>query len=271
MSHQNSDNSLPVSTSKPPHFPAEQVALFCDVLTLLNERDVAYAVSGAFALQKHTGIWRDTKDLDLFVPAEDASLALNHLKGAGFKCEITDPVWLAKAHRDDYFVDLITGMSNAALTVDRSWIERSTPAELFGTPTRVLAAEELFASKLFVQFRERFDGADMVHIIYACRGRLDWNRILSLAGEHRDLVFAILMLFHYVYPGAANTVPSGVWELLREELKQSLASPAPPRFRGTLLDDNMFAIDVKEWGLPDLLEQYRSRRRARITDLDRAA
>ena len=72
-----------------------------------------YVVAGAFALQKHTGIWRDTKDLDLFLPAEVAAEALRHLEEEGFEIEISDPVWLAKAHRDGFYVDLITGMSNA--------------------------------------------------------------------------------------------------------------------------------------------------------------
>jgi hypothetical protein len=31
-----------------------------------------------------------------------------------------------------------------------------------------------------------------------------------------------------------------------------------------LIDDNMFAIDVKEWGLDDVLSEYRSRRLSRI-------
>src|SRR5439155_446590 len=82
-------------------------------------------------------------------------------------CEVCDPVWLAKAHRDEYFVDFITGMSNAALTVTDSWITRARPAVILGLPTRILAPEELLASKLFVVRRERFDGADIAHIIYA--------------------------------------------------------------------------------------------------------
>ncbi len=112
--------------------------------------------------RKHTGIWRNTKDLDLFLPPQAVPEALRHLREQGFETEIRDPVWLAKAHRDGYFVDLITGMSNAVITVDQSWIDRSSPSVVLGVPTRVLGAEELIASKLFVNFRERFDGADIV-------------------------------------------------------------------------------------------------------------
>ena len=85
----------PVSSSRPPDFPAEQVSLFRDVLRLLNGWEIPYAVSGAFALHQHTGIWRDTKDLDLFLAPEDATRALEKLREQGFACEICDPVWLA--------------------------------------------------------------------------------------------------------------------------------------------------------------------------------
>jgi len=31
-----------------------------------------------------------------------------------------------------------------------------------------------------------------------------------------------------------------------------------------LIDDNMFAIDVKDWGLDDILQEYRSRRLSKM-------
>ena len=126
--------------------------------------------------------------------------ALQHLEEQGFEIEICDPVWLAKAHRDGYYVDLITGMSNAVITVDQSWIDREPESMVLGVRARVLAAEELIASKLFVNFRERFDGADIVHIIYGTQGRLDWTRLRQLAGDHWELLLWELVLFHYVYP-----------------------------------------------------------------------
>jgi hypothetical protein len=32
------------------------------------------------------------------------------------------------------------------------------------------------------------------------------------------------------------------------------------KFRGSLVDDKMFAIDANEWGLENLMEEYRERR-----------
>ena len=232
----------------------------------MNRANVPYVVSGAFALQQHTGIWRNTKDLDLFLPPEAVPEALRHLQEQGFETEIRDPVWLAKAHRDGYFVDLITGMSNAVITVDQSWIDRSSEAVVLDVPTRVLAAEELIASKMFVDFRERFDGADIAHIFHGTQGRIDWQRLLQLVGEHWELLLWELILFRYVYPAKQDYVPREIWNDLLSRFRNALDSPSEHLpFRGSLLDEKMFAIDIKEWGMEDLLTQQRDRREHKMT------
>jgi len=249
---------LPRTSSFPSADPPEQVALFRDVLRVLEDCRVPYVVSGAFALRHHTGICRATKDLDLFLTADNCSLALDCLNEAGFECEISDPIWLAKAHRDGYFVDLISGMSNGLISVEDSWIARSHPAVVYGVETRVLAAEELVASKLFVARRERFDGADVAHILFGTYGAFDWQRELDLIGEHWEMLLWALVLFRYVYPGQSHYVPVQIWQELLGRFEHQLQHRDPRAdFRGTLIDDNMFAIDVNEWGLTDLLEQRR--------------
>jgi hypothetical protein len=270
----NEDNlpeSLSLTSSTPPLIPEEQESLYRDVLEALESQAIPYAVSGAFALKEHTGICRQTKDLDIFLSAENLSAALTHLQKRGFECEIADPVWLAKAHQGDFFVDLITGMSNATISVDSSWIDRAKPAEIVGVSTRILAPEELLASKLFVLRRERFDGADIAHIIFATKGRLDWDRLLKLAGEHWEILLWALVLYRYVYPGQSDYVPGTLWQDLLSRFFNLVAEPDhKAKFRGSLVDDNMFAIDVNDWGLPDLLSEYRDRRLAAIRKAARA-
>jgi hypothetical protein len=254
------EQDVPVTSSAAQNLPVQQEDLFHDLLELFEQAAIPYAVAGAFALRQHTGIFRDTKDLDVFLSAENASVALSHLERHGFQCEVRDPVWLAKAHRDGYFVDLITGMSNGLIHVDSSWIERAYPATVAGVPSRVLAPEELLASKLFVVRRERFDGADIAHIIYATRGNLEWERIVQLAGEHWEMLLWPLILFHYVYPAHSDYVPRGLWNNLLDRFRREIASPdAEARFRGSLIDENMFAIDLTEWRLDDLLKESRER------------
>jgi len=255
------EKALPVSSSKPPEFSAKQLQLFRGVLRLLNEHRVPYVVSGAFALHAHSGIWRNTKDMDVFLAPEQLLRALQQLRRAGIECDVPDPVWLAKAHGDGYFVDLITGMSNGALTVDASWIERSHPEKVLGVAARMLAPEELIASKLFVTRRERFDGADICHVIYGTRGQIDWQRLLALVAEHWEMLLWAVVLFRYVYPAQTSYVPRDLWDDLLARFGQAVRSPAPgASFRGSLIDPMMFAIDVEEWGLPDLQAELRKRR-----------
>jgi hypothetical protein len=256
------------TSSLPANVPEEQVGLFRDVLETLERHRLPYTVSGAFALRQHTGICRQTKDLDLFVTAANCPVALTLLREVGLDCEITDPVWLAKAKRGDHFVDLITGMSNGVIVVEDSWIERSRPAVIHGVTTRVLAPEELVASKIFVARRERFDGADIAHVIYGTRGDFNWRREMELVGEHWEMLLWSLLLFRYVYPAQSHYVPAEVWCELLRRLETELQNPNPQaRFRGSLVDDFMFAIDVNEWELPNLVAEQRSRRLAEIGEI----
>lgn len=258
------DGSSPTS-SRPQRLAKKQAELYRDVLTILEERGIPLAVSGTYALQLHTGICRDTKDLDIFLAAQNASIALACLAKHGFRCEVRDPVWLAKAYRDRYFVDLITGMSNAVIVVDDSWIKHSRPADVLGVATRILAPEELLVSKLFVTRRERFDGADIAHIVYATRGDLDWKRILQHVGEHWEMLLWALLLFRYVYPGQSNFVPESLWQDLIGRLSHAVSHPDPDqKFRGSLIDDRLFAIDLQEWGLDNVLERNRAARDPKI-------
>lgn len=255
------EQPVPETSSGPIAIPEEQESLFREILDLLENKRCRFAVAGAFALREHTGICRDTKDLDLFLTPEQAGIALKHLQGKGFECEVCDPVWLFKAHRNGFFVDLITGMSNAAIVVEDAWIERSSPAVVQGIQTRVLAAEELVASKIFIARRERFDGADVAHIIYGTRGKLDWQRIAQLVGEHWEMLLWGLVLFRYSYPAQTQYVPKAIWSSLISRFQDVVSNEDPAaKFRGSLVDDKQFAIDVNEWGLENLMQEYRDRR-----------
>ena len=249
----------------PTELPEEQSTLFQEVLTILEEKGMPHAVSGAFALRQHTGICRFTKDLDLFMTAKTSKETFAHLRQRGFECEVCDPVWLSKVRKDEFFVDLITGMSNGVIVVEDSWIERAQPAVVHGITTRVLAPEELVASKLFVAKRERFDGADIAHVIYGTYKAFDWNRELELVGENWEILLWSLVLFRYVYPAQTHYVPAEVWRELLEKFQKTIATrDSKARFRGSLVDENMFAIDLNEWGLDDLLEERRSQRLSQI-------
>jgi hypothetical protein len=251
------DLPLPATSSTEPDWFPEARTCYEEALKALLDPGICFVVGGAFAVHAHTGIWRPTKDLDLLLTAGDLPHALHRLKSKGFVTFVKDPVWLAKASRGDYFVDLITGIGNASLGVDESWLERAVPETVLGLPCRVLNVEELIVSKIFVAYRERFDGADVVHLIRARGETLDWARLLRLTGSHWELLFWSLVLFAYVYPAHTGAVPEKIWDDLAGRFTHHIKKPnkdAP--FRGSLVDPRMFAIDVNEWGERNLYKEY---------------
>lgn len=248
---------LPVTSSREPNWAPEARECYRGVIGALQRAEVPFAVSGGFALHRHTGIWRATKDLDLVLPPAAIPQATQVLKSEGFETNVQDAVWLAKAWRQEYFVDLITGVGNATLAVEKCWIDRALSDEVLGIPCKVLRADELIASKLFVTRRERFDGADIAHLIKSCGRRLDWDWLLQLVEPHWEMLYWELVLFAYIYPAHVDLVPASLWASFAERFKERVTRPekdAP--FRGTLVDPKMFAIDVDEWGERDL---YRER------------
>ena len=161
-------------------------------------------------------------------------------------------------------MDLITAMSTGLIGVQASWFARARAAVVYGVTTRVLAPEVLVASKIFVARRERFDGADIAHVIYGTHRGFDWHRELELVGEHWEMLLWALVLFRYVYPGQSDYVPTEIWCELLGRFKREIQNPdSNAQFRGSLVDDHMFAIDVNEWELPDLLAEWRERRLSR--------
>ena len=242
---------LPVTSSEEPEWAPEARTCYQGVVRHLLQAGVPFAVSGGFAFHHHTGIWRTTKDLDLVLTPDAVPRAFEVLVQEGFETYVQDPVWLAKARRGEYFVDLITGVGNATLTVDQSWIDRAAEDEVLGIRCKVLPVEEMIASKLFVTRRERFDGADIAHLLKASASRLDWKRLRRLTEPHWEMLYWALILFAYVYPARTGDVPKFVWRELGECFHKALENPDGKSFRGTLIDPKMFAIDVDEWGERD--------------------
>jgi hypothetical protein len=247
---------LPVTSSEEPSWAPEAAECYQGVLRGLLQSNVPFAVSGGFAFHHHTGIWRITKDLDLVLPPDAVPRAFEVLVREGFETYVQDPVWLAKARLGDYFVDLITGVGNATLTVDSSWIDRAAEDDVLGIRCKVLPVEEMIASKLFVTRRERFDGADIAHLLKECAETLDWDHLRQLTKPHWQMLYWHLILFAYVYPDRVNAIPDSVWTDFATCFHRAVALPQSSEpFRGTLVDPKMFAIDVNEWGERDLYQE----------------
>lgn len=220
----------------------------------LNRAGVPFVVTGAYAIYEYTGIYRETKDLDLFVQPNHLVEGMAALREQGFVTRLEQPHWLAKATLGEHFVDMIFGMGNGLALVDEDWYTYSRPGIFAAEQARIAPVEELIWHRLFINERHRQDMADIVHLILCHGDRLDWQRILDKTGTHWPLLLAQLQMFQYVYPQAKNRVPPVVLnELLdraREEVTREPDGEASTR--GTLISRFSFAIDINEWGLRDL-------------------
>jgi len=233
-------------------FAPEQRQLFARGLRTLNEGGVPYLIAGAHAKHAYTGVWRDTKDLDLFLAPADLERALQLLEEAGFSTSIEFPHWLAKAHHEPYFIDIIFGLGNGRIQVEDHWFAHKRPIEVAGVETFLIPPEELFVSKAFVIERYRCDVADLLHLVLSLKGELDWQRIVDLLGSHRALLLYHLLLFDFVYPGRADYLPQDLMDDLYAEVRQGWQeNPAKKKFRGLLLDPNSFTVDLEDWGYRD--------------------
>ncbi len=74
-----------------PNFGPEEGRIYGEALDALDRADLSYMLSGALALNTYTGVWRDTKDLDVFVPERRVARVLDALQRAGFETEIAEP------------------------------------------------------------------------------------------------------------------------------------------------------------------------------------
>ena len=232
---------------------AEQARVFSTWLNIVHSTGVPYALGGAYALYAFTGLWRDTKDIDIFVEPKDVKPLLDALAAAGFETEVRDQLWLAKAHSRPYLMDLLFAVRHATrLEVSEKWFEACHPAQFLDVPTCLLAPEEVIASKVYVAARDRFDGADIVHLIRAVQGHIDWQRVIDLLGGDEEIVLWHLLLFQFVYPGHVDYLPTGLMRRAFRRLEDEWRAPSRWRaFRGMLLDSVSFAVDCEKMGYED--------------------
>lgn len=228
----------------------EARSYYREAIEMLQECGVEFMLGGAFALRHYTGIARDTKDLDVFCHSSDYPKILKHFGDHGFHTELTDVRWLAKVFKDDYYVDIIFDTPNAICRVDEVWFQHATQGEFENLPILLVPAEELIWCKIYVQNRERFDGADVNHVILRHGRQLDWKRLFSRLDQHWHLLLAQIINFQYVYPSDyQEIIPKWLFDELIARANDQYNIPAPVArvCRGPILDQTSYSIDVKEW------------------------
>lgn len=228
----------------------ESHAFYKEALDILNESGVPFMLGGAFAMFHYTEIYRDTKDLDIFCKPSDYPRILKYFADKGYKTDLYDVRWLAKVYKGDYFVDIIFDTVNNICRVDDSWLDRATKARFVGVDVKLLSPEELVWCKLYVNNRERFDGADVNHIWLKTGKNFDWKRLLFHMDPHWHILLAHLLMFQFCYPSEYHEIiPKWLFdELIRRANEQYDLPPAWEKVcRGPMIDQTQYETDIKEW------------------------
>jgi hypothetical protein len=231
-------------------------SFYRETLEILEQAKVPVLVGGAFAQEFFTGISRETKDLDLFLMERDLHRALAALNRSGFHTEVAFAHWLGKAYDNNggQFVDIIFNSGNGLCKVDESWFDRAPQGEVFGRAVKFCPVEESIWQKAFIMERERYDGADIAHLLRAQSDKLDWNRLLRRFGKHWRVLLSYIILFGYIYPTERTRIPDWVQRKLSNLFACEIGQDASGEnvCAGTFLSRAQFIVDIDEWGYRDM-------------------
>lgn len=231
-------------------------SFYLETLEILQQAKVPVLVGGAFAQEFFTGISRETKDLDLFLMERDLHRALAALNRSGFHTEVAFAHWLGKAYDNNggQFVDIIFNSGNGLCKVDESWFDRAPQGEVFGRSVKFCPVEESIWQKAFIMERERYDGADIAHLLRAQSDKLDWNWLLRRFGKHWRVLLSYIILFGYIYPTERTRIPDWVQRKLSNLFACEIGQDARGESvcAGTFLSRAQFIVDIDEWGYRDM-------------------
>ena len=246
--------TTPMAPSLEDEVLPETAAFYRRALSVLNDAGVPFLVGGAFAHACYTGIRRSTKDLDLFIRREDYDRVASLMQAQGWRTELTYPHWLAKVYAGGDFIDLIFNSGNGVTPVDGRWFHDNPQADVLGVPVRVANMEDSLLSKAFIMERERYDGADIAHLLQVNAERLDWASLLDRFGPNWRVLLAHLTLFGFIYPGERHRIPAWVMDKLIARLAAESRQPPvqdPHICAGTLLSREQYLHDVEQLGYLD--------------------
>jgi hypothetical protein len=222
------------------------------LLALLNAR-VPFLVGGAYSLERHTGIVRHTKDLDIFVRPKHVHRTLRVLNRAGYQTDLPFPHWIGKAFHGEYFIDVIFNSGNGLCPVDDQWFEHALENIVLNLPVKICPVEETIWQKAFILERDRCDSADVAHLLRFCAAKVDWQRLLRRFGDHWRVLYAHLILFGFIYPGEQKLIPRAAMDELARRLRDETrrAAPSGRVCNGTFLSATQYLRDIDLEGFQD--------------------
>jgi hypothetical protein len=233
--------------------PESTEAFYAEVIRLMAESEIPFLLSGTYALSCYTGIVRPTKDVDVFAKAGDALRILTYFQERGFNVQVVDERWLYRVTRGELFVDVITNMPTSSTHVADDWFVDAPEARLFDTKVHLVPPTQFVWSKIYVQDRYRYDGADVAHMILKRSEDINWDQLISYMELHWEVLLMALLNFRFVYPSERGQVPRAVMDELMGRVAAQLDMPPSEKrvCRGRIFSPRDYQIDISEWGFSE--------------------
>jgi hypothetical protein len=153
----------------------EMVDTLKKAVAALRDSNVPYLLGGGLAIWARGGPERD-HDLDFMVKEEDADRALQALVDAGMKPEKPPEAWLYKAYDDNaVMVDVIFRPTENPVTDEM--LARGEELEVMAIEVSVMAAEDVFVSKLLALREHELDYSSLIEMTRAVREQIDWRDV----------------------------------------------------------------------------------------------
>ena len=171
----------------------------------LREADIPFLLGGSLASWARGGP-QTRHDLDLILKPEDAERALQTLQEAGMRPERPPEDWLLKAWDGDTLVDLI--YCPKGLPVDDDLIARGEELSVLGMDIRVMALEDVMATKLLAitEHSLRYEG--LLQIARALREQIDWRAVRARTEQSPFArAFFVLLDGLEIVPGSEPATP----------------------------------------------------------------
>ncbi|MFL5886237.1 MAG: nucleotidyltransferase family protein [Thermoleophilaceae bacterium] len=146
----------------------------------LREADIPFLLGGSLASWARGGP-ETFKDLDFMLKPEDAERALETLGKIGMRTDKPPEGWLYKAYDRDVLIDLI--FEPRGLDMTDEVIARGEQLEVLALPIRVMALDDVMATKLLSLTEHHLDYSGLLSMSRALRERIDWESVRERTAE----------------------------------------------------------------------------------------
>jgi hypothetical protein len=140
----------------------------------LRDADIEFLLGGSLASWARGGP-QTRHDLDLMIRPDDVERALAALQEAGMRAERPPEEWLVKAWDGDTLVDLI--YCPKGLPMDDHVFARGEELSVLGMEIRVMALEDVMATKLMALTEHSLRYESLLQIARALREQVDWQAV----------------------------------------------------------------------------------------------